>query len=143
MLTIELVPSTCWYSNLRSELTRAQWDKLRQASYKKANNQCEICGGKGPKWPVECHEIWDFNDAKKIQTLRGLISLCPRCHEVKHIGLAGKRGRGREARSQLAKVNNWSNAQAQDYINESFEIWSERSNHGWTLDISWVEEHLA
>lgn len=143
MLTIELVPSTCWYSNLRSELTRAQWDKLRRASYKKAGHLCEICGGKGPKWPVECHEIWDFNDAGKIQTLRGLISLCPRCHEVKHIGLAGKRGRSREASSQLAKVNNWSKAQAQDYINESFEIWSERSNHEWTLDISWVEEHLA
>jgi 5-methylcytosine-specific restriction endonuclease McrA len=143
MLTIELVPSTCWYSNLRSELTRAQWDKLRRASYKKANNRCEVCGGHGPKWPVECHEIWDFNDAEKIQTLRGLISLCPRCHEVKHIGLAGKRGRSQEAKSQLAKVNNWSKVQAQDYINESFEVWSERSNHEWTLDISWVEEHLV
>ena len=143
MLTIELVPSTCWYSNVRSELTRAQWDRLRKASYQKAGYVCEICGGRGPKHPVECHEIWEFNDDDRTQTLTGLISLCPRCHEVKHIGLAGKRGRSREARSQLAKVNNWSTEQAQVYINESFEVWSMRSQHEWTLDISWVEDNLA
>ena len=141
-LTIELVPSTVWYSNLRSELSRAEWDKLRKASYQKAGYVCEICEGHGPKWPVECHEIWEFNDEKKTQTLKGLISLCPRCHEVKHIGLAGKRGRSKEARSQLAKVNGWSTDQAQDYINESFGVWSERSMHEWALDISWVEKNL-
>jgi 5-methylcytosine-specific restriction endonuclease McrA len=142
MLTIELVPSTCWYSNLRSELTRAQWDHIRKASYQKAKYLCEICGGHGPRHPVECHEIWMFDDEQKTQTLTGVTSICPRCHEVKHIGLAGKRGRGREARSQLAKVNGWSTEQAQDYINKSFEVWSERSQHDWTLDISWVEAHL-
>jgi len=104
---------------------------------------CEVCGGHGTKHPVECHEIWEFNDAARTQTLTGLISLCPRCHEVKHIGLSGKRGRGREAQSQLAKVNNWSLAQAQQYINDSFMVWSKRSEHEWILDISWVEEHLV
>ena len=143
MLTIELVPSTCWYSNVRSELTRAQWDQLRKASYQKAGYVCEICGGHGPKHPVECHEIWEFNDDARTQKLTGLISLCPRCHEVKHIGLAGKRGRSREARSQLAKVNNWSLAQAQQYIDDSFVVWSKRSEHEWTLDISWVEDNLV
>lgn len=142
MLTIELVPKTCWYSNVRSEVTRAQWDHLRKITYQKANYVCEICGGRGSKHPVECHEIWKFNDEAQTQILTGLIALCPSCHEVKHIGLAGKRGRSREARSHLATVNKWSLAQAQQYINDAFMVWSKRSEHDWSLDISWIDEHL-
>ncbi len=57
-LTIELVPSTSWYNNVRSIVTRAQWDKLRAIVYDKAWHLCEICEGVGPKHPVECHEVW-------------------------------------------------------------------------------------
>ena len=65
-LTIELVPQSSWGNNLRSEanLSKGQWDKLRKESYRKANYKCEICGEKGPKWPVECHEIWHYDDEK-------------------------------------------------------------------------------
>ena len=141
-LTIELVPETCWYSNLRSELSQRDWDILRKESYRKANYCCEVCGGKGSKHPVECHEIWEFDDKDKTQTLKGLISLCPACHEVKHIGLAEIKGRGDIARAHLAKINGWNIDQAQRYINTSFDIWNERSNHLWTLDTSWVKENL-
>ena len=141
-LTIELVPETCWYSNLRSELSQRDWDILRKESYRKANYCCEVCGGKGSKHPVECHEIWEFDDKNKTQTLKGLISLCPACHEVKHIGLAEIKGRGDIARAHLAKTNGWNIDQAQRYINTSFDIWNERSNHLWTLDTSWVKENL-
>ncbi len=142
MLEIELVPSTVWYSNLRSELTKAQWDHLRKNCYQQAGHVCEVCGGKGPKWPVECHEIWEFCDQHKTQTLQGLIALCPSCHEVKHMGLAGKRGRGNIARAHLAKVNGWTSAQSQDHIRKAFQVWEKRSRHDWELDISWVESHL-
>src|SRR6266487_470536 len=27
-LTVELVPTTCWFSNLRSELSKDEWDRL-------------------------------------------------------------------------------------------------------------------
>ncbi len=143
MLDIELVPSTVWYSNLRSELTKAQWDHLRKNCYRAAGYVCEVCGGKGPKWPVECHEIWDFNDETHTQTLTGLIALCPSCHEVKHIGLAGKRGRGEIARDHLAYNNTSTTEKAEAFIEGSFLVWAERSEHEWALDISWVEEHLA
>jgi hypothetical protein len=143
MLDIELVPSTVWYTNLRSELTKAQWDHLRKNCYRAAGYVCEVCGGKGPKWPVECHEIWDFDDVAHTQTLTGLIALCPSCHEVKHFGLASKRGRGDDARDHLMKVNRFCQSDANAYIDDAFRLWSERSEHEWTLDISWVEEHLA
>ena len=88
LLTIELVPSTCWFSNVRDHVSKSIWDKLRKATYRQSNYRCEICGDRGSKHPVECHEIWHYDDDKYIQTLTGLTALCPDCHRVKHIGLA-------------------------------------------------------
>ena len=39
-LTIELVPKPCWYSNLRGNMTRANWDKLRRSIYQDIRPQC-------------------------------------------------------------------------------------------------------
>jgi len=64
LLTVELVPSSSWFSNVRSNVSKKTWDFLRKSTYKKANHRCEICGGRGDKWPVECHEVWDYDDQK-------------------------------------------------------------------------------
>src|SRR5437868_2741641 len=53
-LTVELVPKSCWYSNVRSNVTEAQWDYLRRVVYKRAGWICEICGGHGDTYPVAC-----------------------------------------------------------------------------------------
>jgi len=139
MLTIELVPKTAWYINLRSELPKEQWDKIRKETYKKANYKCEICGGKGKKWPVECHEIWEYDDENHIQTLKGLISLCPDCHQVKHAGLAKIKGKYEIIKKHLAKVNKWTIEEAEKYIEEQFDIWEKRSKYKWEIDYSWIE----
>jgi len=109
-LTIELVPSTCWYSNVRDNVTKSEWDKIRKSTYKKANYLCEICGGKGHRWPVECHEIWEYDDENHTQTLKGLIALCPDCHKVKHFGLTSTRSEHElhHAINHLKNVNNFS-----------------------------------
>jgi len=140
-LTIELVPSTCWFSNVRSNVSKRDWDKLRFACYAKAGNICEICGGHGEKWPVECHEIWAYDDEKHTQTLTGLIALCPSCHEVKHIGLAQMRGRGEIAQKHLMKVNGWSADQAAQYIKARFLIWNDRSSRSihWALNLDFLK----
>jgi hypothetical protein len=96
------------------------------------------CGGKGSGHPVECHEIWSFDDKNKVQTLRGLISLCPSCHLVKHFGLAESKGRGEEARAHLKKVNGWSREKAEKEIQEAFNLSGERSKHNWSLDLSFL-----
>jgi hypothetical protein len=140
LLTVELVPSTCWFSNVRSEVSKEDWDRLRTATYKKAGYRCEICGGRGRRWPVEAHEIWHYDDATHTQTLLGLQSLCPDCHQVKHIGLSEARGRRDEALRHLARVNGWSIEDAEMYVEVQFEVWSRRSQHRWKLDISWLEQ---
>lgn len=138
-LTIELVPEGCWFSNVRSNVSKQDWDILRKESYKKANYLCEICGGKGDAHPVECHEVWSYNDETQVQSLVRLISLCPNCHEVKHIGFAKVRGRLSEATAHLMKVNNWDFEKANKYIDLSFRMWMARSLLDWTLDLSWLE----
>ena len=143
-LSVELVPKSCWWSSVRSTVTKKEWDKLRFQSYENANNVCEICGKTGLEqgYPhkLECHEIWNYNDKKKIQTLIGLISLCPICHLVKHIGRANAMGKQPEVFKQLEIVNNWDHKTVVQHVAESFELYKERSKYDWSLDISMLKK---
>lgn len=139
-LEIELVPSGQWGTNLRSELPKTQWDALRRNSYRLANYRCEICGGQGDQWPVECHERWHYDEEKKVQKLLGLISLCPDCHKVKHYGRSVSIGQEELVFNHFAMVNELTTEQARDYINEAFNTWSRRSKEDWSLDISWLNQ---
>lgn len=118
-LTIELVPRTCWFDNVRSAVSSTDWKRLRQQTARTAGWKCQVCGGKGPRWPVECHEIWHYDDDHQYQTLKGLIALCPSCHEVKHMGFSELRGKKDEAVAHLALVNGWSLQGAFDYVDEA------------------------
>ena len=140
-ITIELVPQTCWFSNVRSNVTIAEWDRLKKVTAKAAGRKCQICDGVGDKWPVECHEIWHYDDDKFKQTLQGLIALCPDCHSVKHMGFANIKGRGVEMTCRLAIINQWSYEYACHYVDEQFGIWETRSEKPWKLDINWLFQY--
>jgi len=137
-LTIELVPQSAFFKNVRSEVSKEQWDIIRREAYKKAGYKCQICGGVGEKHPVECHEIWEYKDG--VQKLIGFIAICPACHQVKHIGLSRMRGLEEDCMKHLVKINNINEAQAYTYIENSFAIWDERNKQDWKLDISLLEE---
>lgn len=138
-LIAELIPSSTWGWNLRSLLTEKGWDTLRVETYKQANYLCEVCGGKGPKHPVECHERWVYNDQRRIQKLVGLEALCPRCHEVRHLGRAFSLGRGHLVLEQLMKVNAWTLDEATRHVEEAYKVWERRNKLVWKLDVSWLE----
>lgn len=140
-LTIELVPRTCWFSNVREQVSRSDWNRIRSRVYEQAGRLCEICGGRGSRHPVECHEVWEYDEAAGVQRLVRMIAVCPSCHEVKHIGLAGMRGRGDIARAHLAKVNGWTPEFAARYVNDAFDLWRRRSSRNWSLDISILETY--
>ena len=142
-LTVELVPSNQWGSNLRSILSRGQWNRLRKQSYAKAGHVCEICGAtgfqQGRNRAVECHEIWHYDDENRIQRLDGVISLCPRCHQVKHLGRSLKVGAGRVALAHLMDVNGWAVERTAEYVEGAFVLHEVRSmGHAWTLDLTWL-----
>ena len=139
ILSVELVPQSSWFTNLRSKLSKEKWDELRRASYRKAGYVCEICGGKGLTHPVECHETWEYDDKKLVQKLTGLISLCPLCHKVKHIGLSQMRGEYDICVKHLMVVNKWTLEQARQHIDATVRQWQKHSLDDWTIDISFVQ----
>lgn len=138
-LTIELVPSSSWYTNVRSNVPPDEWDCIRRAVYRRAKYRCEICGGRGRTHPVECHEVWTYDDARKVQRLERMMALCPACHRAKHLGLASVRGWYDEAIQHLARVNGWTIKETEKYADQAFAVWTERSRHEWTVDTGILE----
>jgi hypothetical protein len=140
-LQIELVPASFWWSNVRSNVTDKQWDNIRKRVYIKANYTCEICGEKGTNHPVECHEVWIYDDTNLLQRLGHFQALCPLCHEVKHIGLAGIRGNEDRAFNRFKTINQLDDNVARQIISAVFKQWRIRSGKQWKLDIEHLKEY--
>lgn len=132
-LTIELVPSTSWYSNLRNNARLGVWDVIRHKAYADAGHKCSICGSVGTLY---CHERWLYDDEKHIQKLGGFVALCKLCHMVKHIGYAGLffEDYGGVIR-HFCSVNG---CRYEDFMLAraiAFDVWEERSRFDWVQDL--------
>jgi hypothetical protein len=141
-LEIELIPRSSFFTNVRSLVSQTQWDIIRKKCYQQAGYRCEICNGKGPKWPVECHEVWHYNPKTLVQKLVRLIALCPACHEVKHFGLARVKGRDHIAKAHLMEINKIGSEEADRHIGKAFNIWKTRNMEEWELDVSFLKHFL-
>jgi len=135
-LEIELVPSTVWYRNVRLLVSKTVWDKIRKESYNNANHKCQICEAEGR---LNCHEIWEYDDKKHIQKIKGFISLCDNCHMIKHMVFAGIQvSKGLLDMDKLIehfmKVNNVDRKTFDEHDAKSFLEWGERSKHKWKQD---------
>lgn len=141
-LTIELVPQTSWYSNVRSNVSSSDWDIIRHKVYRAAKNRCEICGGIGSKHPVECHEVWEYDDEKHIQRLVRMMALCPHCHQVKHFGRTSAIGKYDDAIKHLCLVNDCGEVEAKRYVQKQLKVWHNRSQYQWTLNIDILNRYM-
>lgn len=135
-LEFELVPDSCWYSNLRSILRPAQWDAVRKDAYARAGGRCMICGKAGR---LEAHERWSYDEARQVQKLEDVIAVCRDCHAVIHIGRTQLLGDERAACAHFMKVNGASYAQYRKALGEANERHA-RLNRvpEWALDLSWL-----
>lgn len=145
LIFVEMIPRTVFFSNVRTLLKKKYWDLVRTDSYEKANHKCEVCGQKGKeqgfKHDVECHEIWDYNETTRVQKLTGLISLCPKCHQIKHFGRTRAIGKQAEAFKHMEEVNNWTHKDCVKHLKEAYEQWNERSKYQWHIDLSYLNEN--
>ena len=139
-LNFELVPDSCWYSNLRSELPKEVWDKIRKNAYARAGGRCMICGA--PTSRLEAHEQWEYDDEKGVQRLKNVVAVCRPCHEVIHIGRTQLMGREREASEHFMKVNGCTYAEYRAALGKANEIHRERSRREWKLDVSALPEFM-
>ncbi len=140
ILNFELVPDSCWYSNLRSELPQGAWDILRKKAYARAGGKCMICGA--PSSRLEAHEQWEYDDEKCVQKLHNIIAVCRACHEVIHIGRTQLKGKEKEASEHFIKVNNCTYADYRAALGEANAKHRERSRKEWQLDISDLPKFL-
>ncbi|MGN0804579.1 MAG: HNH endonuclease [Candidatus Coproplasma sp.] len=139
-LNFELVPDSCWYSNLRSALPKEAWDSIRKKAYARANGKCMICGA--PTTRLEAHEQWEYDDERGVQRLKNIIAVCRPCHEVIHIGRTQLMGREREASEHYMKVNGTTYAEYRKALGEANTIHSVRSRREWQLDITSLKDFL-
>ena len=82
VLTIDSIPPNNWGENLRKYLEPEVWDFVRKEVYKHFGYKCAACGLTDIE--CHCHEDWEFNDSRHLQTLKGFLCLCPDCHSIKH-----------------------------------------------------------
>ncbi|MGW5876083.1 DUF5710 domain-containing protein [Nocardiopsis terrae] len=138
-LFVDLVPTTCWFTNVRSCVSQQDWERLRRMVVNRAGQVCEICGAPADRsvrrW-LEVHERWTFDERTRTQTLRRLICVCTPCHTVTHFGLARVRGIADQAMFHLLAVTGASPAAAQRHVSEAFELWERRSRVVWELDLN-------
>lgn len=139
-LEIELVPRTCWFSNLRKTLTRREWDIIRKYTYGLSkDSSCMICGSKEGR--LNAHEIWEYDLNTHTQKLIGLVALCDDCHMVKHIGFAQLNGKFEEAADHFCLINNCDLEVFNEKIVRAKELFDNRSNiDNWKLDISYLKD---
>lgn len=138
-LFVDLIPRTCWFTNVRACASTRDWERIRRMVLGRAEFACEICNAE-QKGSLEVHERWQWNEEDSIQTLGRLICLCDQCHEVTHFGLAQVNGRTIEAFSHLMKVTGMEEAQARNHVEEAFRVWEIRSRRVWTLRLDMIED---
>ena len=138
-LVVDLVPSSCWFTNVRSCVSPRDWERLRRMVTGRAGHRCEICGAGEDRdqrrW-LEAHERWTYDEAACRQTLRRIICLCTGCHTVTHFGLATLRGEDAAAFAHLMSVTGMTRPQAEAHVRQAFLTWRARSAKTWELDLT-------
>ncbi len=138
-LFVDMVPRSCWFTNVRTCVTAQDWERLRRMITGRAGQKCEACGAtedRGVGRRMEAHERWAYDDHTGVQALRRLICLCSDCHTSTHFGHANVTGRAEQALAYLRRVTGMTDAEAGDHVHAAGEVWTRRSARVWTLDLS-------
>ena len=140
-LNFEMIPDSCWYSNLRSMLKPKDWDMVRKSTYSKANGKCMICGR--PAKRLEAHEQWSYDLETETQKLERVIAVCHDCHSVIHIGRTQLMGDEDRAIAHFCKVNDCSYVDYRRALGEANELHRQRNQVGeWKLDLRYLQKFI-
>jgi hypothetical protein len=144
-LFVDLIPRSCWFSNVRTCIRASDWDKVRKYVFERVNYTCECCSINTKKniinGNLEAHERWEYDNLTKAQKLKRIIALCHQCHQTTHIGLAEIKGKKEEAMKHLQTIRNFTEEECKEHIDNAFKIWNDRCKFEWSLDISLIEKN--
>lgn len=141
-LNFELVPDGCWYSNLRSILSKKQWDFIRKDAYARADGRCMICGRKVTR--LEAHERWSYDEDNAVQKLEDVIAVCSMCHQTIHIGRTSLMGKQDRAEDWFMRVNKCSYAEMRQALGLATEEHARRNKISeWKLDLTYLKRYTG
>lgn len=142
-LNFEFVPDGCWYSNLRTILSKAQWDFIRNDAKERAGGKCMICGRKCSN--LEAHERWSYDEENGIQKLEDVVAVCKECHGVIHMGFTQlKRDNVEKYEDHFMRVNDCSYAEYRAALNQA-NIDHRRRNkvNEWKLNLNYLRRYVG
>ena len=67
LLFVDLVPRSCWFTNVRYCIDPRDWDRVREYIYKRVNYICECCkiDTRANGVELEAHERWLYDKEKE------------------------------------------------------------------------------
>jgi len=130
---INLIPKPSWGKKIETILGKDAWRAIRERELKRAGYKCEICGSR--QKPLHVHELWEFDEEKGLQILKGLIVVCEKCHLVFHLGYANTQGRLKEAIEHLVRITGIKYDEAKALVEKAFDEWVRRSRREWKIII--------
>ncbi|WP_052101476.1 DUF5710 domain-containing protein [Novilysobacter arseniciresistens] len=138
-LFVDLVPSSCWFTNVRYCIEDDDWARLSKGVRARAGQECEVCKGTVDAESgifLEAHERWHFDEESGTQVLKRIICLCTACHRTTHYGLAQINGEADQVRAHFMAVNDCDEAELDRHVAHAFDTWQERNSRDWALDLS-------
>lgn len=140
-LNFEFVPDGCWFSNLRTLLSKEQWDFLKKDAKQRAQGECAICGKKTNI--LDAHERWSYDKEKGVQKLEDIIAVCKDCHSVIHINHTYLKGDGVKAEDHFMKVNGCNYAEFRKAMGQANERHKELNQvPEWSLDVTYLKRYI-
>ena len=140
-LRFELVPDGCWYVNLRSHLSKSDWERIKRYAKRKADGRCMICGKITNQ--LDAHEQWSYDEKRGIQRLEDIIAVCKDCHSVIHIGRTQLYGDIERAENHYMKVNGVSYSEFRRDLGEANEKHKRLNKVSkWVTDVSLAQKIL-
>lgn len=133
----DMLPNSTWEQNIRHLYGTPLWDRLRKHAYSSVGYRCTICGAQGK---LEAHEAWELENETQTQRLVGILALCPLCHKVHHLGIARRLGMLPQVKLHMQTLNGWTAREVDAAISEAYEVWEQRCEWPWTVDLSYLHD---
>ena len=129
-----LVPKPLWGINAHDLLAWETWQRIRRDTFARDNHLCVICE---QQLPLECHEVFSYNDNAGIAVLEKLESRCAECHACNHLGRLRKRSpdKFQHALVRIGRLNKMRPAEVILLVKNAFRVHSTQTRP-WDLKVA-------
>lgn len=138
LLAVEMVPDSCPVKSVRQSMDAESWRAISTSVARSAGCRCQACLGRGRRYAVGCHAVFDYDRHAGVQKLTGFVALCPGCAEGRYIHLAEAKGRYEAAYKRLLMINRWTPEEADKHIALAKALYERRGEIDWSQEFGLV-----